>query len=65
MHGAGVEHLLAALPAAFADGAIPTLVLIGAEIGEIVPFTESLSPRVQAATTEAVNLVVLECANQA
>jgi hydrogenase maturation protease len=63
MHGAGVEYLLAALPAAFADGAIPELVLIGAEVGAIAPFTVSLSAPVAAAATEAVRLVILECTN--
>jgi hypothetical protein len=44
--GAGVEHLLAALPAAFVSGTTPKLVLIGAEIGQITPFTTALSPHV-------------------
>jgi hydrogenase maturation protease len=66
MHGAGVEHLVAALPAAFCDdGTIPELVLIGAEVGQIAPFTTVLSPPVAAAMTQAVKLVVLECTNQA
>lgn len=63
MHGAGVEYLLAALPAAFGDGSVPELVLIGAEVGPIAPFTAVLSPPVEAATTEAVELVILECRN--
>ena len=63
MHGAGVEHLLAALPAAFANGTVPRLVLIGAEIGQITPFTTVLSPQVAATVGEAVALVLLECTN--
>ena len=44
---------------------MPELVLIGAEIGQIAPFTTVLSPPVAAATTQAVKLVMLECTNQA
>jgi hydrogenase maturation protease len=65
MHGAGVEHLLAALPAAFVNGTIPKLVVIGAEIGKITPFATALSPQVAAATSQAVSLVMRECANLA
>jgi hydrogenase maturation protease len=65
MHGSGVESILAALPTVFADRTMPELVLIGGEIGEITPFTTALSPPVAAATTRAVNLVLVECANQA
>ncbi len=65
MHGAGVEHLLAALPAAFGDGTIPELVLIGAEVGQIAPFTTALSPPVAAAMAQAVKLVMLESTNRA
>jgi hydrogenase maturation protease len=64
MHGAGVEHLLAALPAAVGDGTIPELVVIGAEVGQIAPFTTALSPPVAAAVAEAVRLVVLECTDE-
>ena len=64
MHGSGVESLLAALPSAFADSTMPELVLIGAEIGQIAPFTAVLSPVVAAAITPAVKLVMLECTNQ-
>jgi hydrogenase 3 maturation protease len=62
MHGAGVEHLLAALPVAFADSTTPELVLIAAEVGQIEPFTTALSPPVAAAVAGAVQLVMLECA---
>jgi Ni,Fe-hydrogenase maturation factor len=65
MQGSGVENLLAALPTAFADSTKPELVLIGAEIGQITPFTATLSPPVAAAMTQAVKLVMLECTNQA
>jgi hydrogenase 3 maturation protease len=65
LHGAGVEHLLAALPAAFGDDPIPELVMIGAEVGQIAPFTTALSPSVAAAVNQAVRLVVLECTDEA
>jgi len=61
MHGSGVESLLAALPIAFADRTTPDLVLIGAEIGAIKPFTTVLSPPIAAAMTQAAKLVMLEC----
>jgi hydrogenase maturation protease len=60
MHGSGVENLLAALPAAYPNSTMPELVLIGAEIGQIAPFTTVLSPAIAAAITQAVNLVMLE-----
>jgi hydrogenase maturation protease len=59
MHGSGVESLLAALPAAF-DSTTPELVLIGAEVGEIAPFTATLSPPVAEAMAKAIKLVMLE-----
>ena len=65
MHGAGVEHLLAALPIAFADSTTPQLVLIAAEVGQIAPFTTALSPPVAAAMAQVIELVILECTNQA
>jgi hypothetical protein len=65
MHGAGVEHLLAALPIAFADSTTPQLVLIAAEVGQIAPFTTALSPPVAAAMAQVIELVMLECTNQA
>ena len=64
MHGAGVEHLLAALPIVFADSVAPELVLVAAEIGQIAPFTTALSPPVAEAIAPAVELVMLECASQ-
>jgi hydrogenase maturation protease len=56
MHGSGVEILLAALPAAFANDTMPELVLIGAEIGQITPVTAVLSPPIAAAITPALKL---------
>ena len=61
MHGSGVETLLAALPSAFAGSTTPELVLIGAEVGQIAPFTTVLSPPIEAAIAQAVKLVMLEC----
>src|SRR5215471_14413127 len=49
LHQLGVNHLLAAVTAAFARRAVPDVVVIGAEIGEIERFTNRLSLPVQAA----------------
>ncbi|HZA08912.1 hydrogenase maturation protease [Mycobacterium sp.] len=65
MHGSGVESLLSALPVAFANRTMPELVLIGAEIGPITPFTAVLSPALAGAMTQAVKLVMLECTSPA
>jgi hydrogenase maturation protease len=65
MHGGGVEDLLAALPTAFPNSTMPELVLIAAEVGQITPFTATLSPPVAAAVTQAVELVMLECRSRA
>lgn len=62
MHGLGVENLLAALPVAFATSTMPQLVLIGAEIGPITPFTTVLTPAIAGAMNQAVKLIMLECA---
>jgi hydrogenase maturation protease len=60
LHGIGVEHLVAALLIALASQP-PALVLIGAEVGEISPFTTELTPLVAAAVPQAVKLVAREC----
>jgi hydrogenase maturation protease len=65
MHGSGVETLLAALPIAFANSATPRVILIGAEVGQIVPFTTELSPPVAEAIVHAAKLVMLECTHRA
>ena len=54
LHELGVASLLAALPRP------PEIVLIGAEVGEIHPFTDGLSPALAAAVPAAVRLVVAE-----
>jgi hydrogenase maturation protease len=61
LHGLGVSTLLAALPA---SPERPDIVLIGAEVGEIRPFTERLSPPLRAAVPVAVEWVLLECRGQ-
>ena len=63
LHQLGVNHLLAAMTAAFAGRVAPEVVVIGAEIGEIDPFTNRLSPALEAALERVVQLVALECAN--
>ena len=55
LHELGVASLLAALaPKA------PEIVVIGAEVGEVRPFTDRLSPALVAAVPEAVRLVLAE-----
>src|SRR5262249_39180856 len=63
MHQLGVNHLLAAMKAAFAGRDTPEVVVIGAEVGEIDPFTDRLSPALEAALEPVVGLIVQECAN--
>jgi hydrogenase maturation protease len=63
LHQFGVNHLLAAVTAAFAGRETPEVVVIGAEIGKIAPFTNRLSPALEAALETVVELVALECAN--
>jgi Ni,Fe-hydrogenase maturation factor len=63
LHQLGVNHLLAAVTAAFAGRVAPEVVVIGAEIGEIDHFTNRLSLPLQAALEMVVKLVAQECAN--
>jgi hydrogenase maturation protease len=58
LHDLGVTTLLAALEAVLAEP--PEIVVIGAEVGEISPFNDRLSPPVQAAVPEALRLVLRE-----
>lgn len=58
LHDLGVRSLLAALEAVSAEP--PEIVVIGAEVGEIRPFSDRLSPPLQAAVPEAVRLVLRE-----
>jgi len=59
LHDLGVTSLLAALDAQ------PDVVLIGAEVGELQPFTNRLSPALEAAVPTAVQLVLREVTNSA
>jgi hydrogenase maturation protease len=61
LHGMGVEHLLTVLPVVFEGRAMPEVVVIGAEIGAIHPFTDTLTPPLQAALKRAIRLVQSEC----
>jgi len=61
LHQLGVNHLLAALRAT--GRVLPEVVVIGAEVGEIRPFTDRLSPALEAALETAVALVERECTN--
>ena len=61
LHQLGVNHLLAALRAT--GRALPEVVVIGAEVGEIHPFTDRLSPVLEAALEPVVELIERECTN--
>jgi hydrogenase maturation protease len=61
VHAIGVNHLVAALPVVFEGGPMPEVVVIGAEIGEIQPFTDALTLQVEAAVEVAAGLVRGEC----
>jgi hydrogenase maturation protease len=63
-HQLGVNHLLAAMKAAFAGRDTPEVVVIGAEVGEIDPFTDRLSPALEAALEPVVGLIIHECASE-
>jgi hydrogenase maturation protease len=58
LHELGIAGLLAALDSVAREP--PEIVVIGAEVGEIKPFTDRLSPPVEAAVPEAVRLVLAE-----
>jgi hydrogenase maturation protease len=62
LHGLGVNELLALLPLHFRRRALPEVVVIGAEIGAIRPFTSALSPEVEAAVEGVIGAVRSECA---
>jgi hydrogenase maturation protease len=64
LHQLGVNHLLAAMRVAFAGRDIPEVVVIGAEAGEIEPFTNRLSAALEAALEPVVELIARECMNQ-
>jgi len=61
LHGLGVNELLALLPLHYPRRAAPEVVVIGAEIGAVRPFTSTLSPEVEAAVEEVIGAVRREC----
>ena len=61
----GVNHLLMALPVVFGGATLPEVVVIGAEIGAIQPYTDTLTPPLEAALEGAIRLVHRECMNSA
>jgi hydrogenase maturation protease len=63
IHSFGVEHLLGALPVLFEGRMMPEVVVIGAEVGAITPFTDTLTPPLQSALEQLVSLVRSECMN--
>jgi hydrogenase maturation protease len=55
LHELGVGTVLAAVPEP------PDIVIVGAEVGQVQPFTDRLSAPVEAAVPQAVELVLREC----
>jgi hydrogenase maturation protease len=62
LHGMGVSEMLATLPLVLGAEASPEVVVIGAQVGPIRPFTEELSAPLRAAVPRAFDLVCRECA---
>jgi hydrogenase maturation protease len=65
LHSLGVNHLLTLLPVVFEGRTLPEVVVIGAEIGAVQSFTDTLTPPLEAAVERAVSLVQRECMNSA
>jgi hydrogenase maturation protease len=65
LHGFGIHHLSAALPAVLGGRALPEMVLIGAQIGEVRMFRDELTPPLQAAIDKAVRPVEREISGYA
>jgi hydrogenase maturation protease len=65
LHSVGVNHLLTLLPVVFEGRTLPEVVIIGAEIGAVQPFTDILTPPLDAALERAIRLVQRECMNSA
>jgi hydrogenase maturation protease len=60
MHALGVDALSAVLPIVFEGRTMPEVVVIGAEIGEVRPFSCKLSHRLEAALDRMIRLIELE-----
>ena len=60
MHALGVDYLSAVLPILFEGRTMPEVVVIGAEIGEVRPFSCKLSHRLEAAVDRMIRLIELE-----
>ena len=63
LHGIGVNHLLTVLPIVCEGRSMPEVVVVAAEIGAIQPFTDTLTPLVEAAVEQVIRLVQQECMN--
>jgi hydrogenase maturation protease len=57
LHAFGVAQLLGALPIVFGARAVPEVVIIGAEVGATQPFTDTLTPPLEAAVGRTVRLL--------
>ena len=63
LHDIGINHLLTVLPVVFEGRTRPEIVVIAVEIGAIHPFTDTLTPLVEAAVEKVIRLVHKECMN--
>lgn len=60
-HALGLNHLFDTLPISLGIDAVPTIEIIGAEVGRIQPFSQTLSPEVAGAVKPAAALVRRAC----
>ncbi|HKE56889.1 MAG TPA: hydrogenase maturation protease [Pyrinomonadaceae bacterium] len=58
VHAVGVDHLLALLPVLNEE--MPEVVIIGAQIDHIVPFTDTLTPELEKAVETAISMIQSE-----
>jgi len=63
VHALGVDHLLNVLPVVFEGRTMPDVVVIGAEISGIEPFTDKLTPALAAAVDTVTELLESEYLN--
>src|SRR5215813_6984200 len=61
VHAVGVDHLLTLLPVVNTE--MPEVVIIGAQIGHLVPFTDRLSTELEKAVEVTINLIQKETLN--
>src|SRR5262245_3172532 len=63
LHAAGLDQLLAILPVVMPPDELPQVVVVGAQIGRIIPFTNALSNQLQSALETTITLIQEEIRN--